>query len=174
MTAARPVLDAVFAVCSVLAVVLTSTTSRGDEVDECLARKQKDYESPQTFEQHGDITCGSADVVGIPPRVRTHDESGAVSYKAPPGFVIQNQSISSIQIQNVSQSSGSYGSPTIAPDGSVVTVPISCSGKGIGEGRAWQEIVVRGTIVRVASTEQIKQWAIECVKCVARQDCLHQ
>jgi len=167
-------LDTAVAAGSALAIALGSTASRADEVDECLARNQKNYENPQNFEQRGEITCGSADVVGIPPRIRTHDESGAVSYKAPPGFVIQNQSISSIQIENVSQSSGSYGSPTIAPDGSVVTVPIACTGKGIGEGRAWQQIVVRGTIVRVASTEQIKQWALECVRCVARQDCLRQ
>ncbi|WFU40135.1 hypothetical protein QA640_38965 [Bradyrhizobium sp. CB82] len=166
--------NALFAAGLVVAIVLSPTISRSDEVDECLAREQKAYENPQTFEQRGEITCGAADVVGLPPRVRTHDASSAVSYKAPPGFIIRNQAITSIQVENVSQSNGSYGSPTISPDGSTVIVPIACSGKGIGQGRAWQEVVVRGTIVRVASTEQIKQWAVQCVKCVARQDCPRQ
>ncbi|MDA9420991.1 hypothetical protein [Bradyrhizobium sp. CCBAU 53380] len=171
MPVPRSVSNLILAAGSVLAIVLNPTISRSDEVDECLGREQKAYETPQAFEQRGEITCGSADVVGIPPRVRTHDASSVVSYKAPPGFAIRNQAITSIQIENISQSNGSYGSPTISPDGSTVTVPIACTGKGIGQGRAWQEIVVRGTIVRVASTEQIKQWAVQCVKCVSRQDC---
>ena len=148
--------------------------ARADEVDECIARKQKDFESPQPFEQRGEITCGAADVVDIPPRIRTHDENGVVSYKAPPGFVIKNQSVSSIQIENVSQMHGSYGSPSITPDGTGVVVPIACAGRGIGEGRAWQEIVVRGFIEPVPSTEQIKQWAKDCVKCVVAQNCAAQ
>lgn len=166
-TTLAPLLPLLF----VMTAVVTPSIARADEVDECIARKQTAYEDPRSFEQLGEITCAAADVVGFPPRIRRNDERGSLTYRAPSGYTIRNQSISSIAIVNLSQNNGSYGSPSIAPDGASVTVPLACSGKGVGEGRAWQHIKITGTIVRLPPNDLLKQWGIECVKCVARQDC---
>jgi hypothetical protein len=85
--------------------------------------------------------------------------------------VIQNKAINSIAIQNVSQNNGRYGMPSISADGRTVTVPIACDGKGPGEGRAWQKIVVSGVILRVPSQDDLKSWVIQCVKCTAEKNC---
>jgi hypothetical protein len=153
------------------AILHVSTITRADEVDECLAKLQKAHEELQTFEQTGEITCPAGDVVGFPPQIRRNDRAGVVTYAAPTGFIIRNQSISSVQIENVSQNDGSYGSPSIAPDGGSVTIPIACKGKNPTEGRSWQHIRVTGTIIRVATSDMIKDWAVQCVRCVARRNC---
>jgi hypothetical protein len=136
-----------------------------------MAKLQKENEEARTFEQVGEITCPSGDVVGFPPRNRRNDRSSTISFAAPAGFAIKNDSINSVSIENVSQNNGSFGRPTITSDGSTVSVPIACNGKGVGEGRSWQHIKISGTIVRVPRPEDIKSWAIKCVRCMADKSC---
>jgi hypothetical protein len=145
--------------------------ARSDEIDQCMANEQAAFEAPQKFTQQGEITCPSGDIVGFPPRIRRNDRSGSVTYTAPEGTIIQNRSIGSITIENVSQSNGSYGSPSISSDGRTVTVPIACNGKGPGEGRAWQNIRISGMIVRQPTPDVLKKWAIQCVRCVVEKNC---
>jgi hypothetical protein len=150
----------------------TSTiAARSDEIDQCMAKKQTEFEAPQQFTQGGEITCPAGDVVGFPPRIRRNERSGAVAYTAPQGYVIQNRAIDSITVQNVSQNNGRYGAPSISADGRIVTVPIACDGKGPGEGRSWQQINIAGVINRSPTQDDIKSWAIQCVRCVAQKDC---
>jgi hypothetical protein len=155
----------------VLLLAVSTIAAQSDEIDQCLAKKQADYEAPQQFTQGGDITCPAGDIVGFPPRIRRNDRSGSVSYAAPDGYVIQNKAINSITIENVSQNNGKYGAPSISADGKTVSVPIACDGKGPGEGRAWQEIKISGVVIRSPSQDNIKSWAIECVKCVNEKSC---
>jgi hypothetical protein len=154
-----------------IGLIVSISQAWADEVDDCLARLQKAYESPQAFSQDGEITCPPGDIVGFPPRVRRDDRSGAVMYKAPPGYVIENKAVGSIGIANISQNNGSIAPATISGDGTTVAVPISCTGKGPGEGRAWQQVRITGVIVRLPSTEMIKTWALQCVRCVANKSC---
>ena len=128
--------------------VTFSTSAVADEVDQCMLQQQAAYEAPQQFTQYGEITCPSGDIVGFPPRIRRSDRKGSVSYTAPEGTIIQDRSLKSIVIENVSQNNGSYGSPSISSDARTVSVPIACAGKGPGVGRSWQHIRVSGVIVR--------------------------
>jgi hypothetical protein len=150
---------------------ISITAGRSDEIDDCMARKQATEEAPQQFTQAGDVTCPAGDVVGFPPRTRRNDRSGSVGYTAPEGRVIRNRSINAITINNVSQNNGRYGTPSISPDGRTVTVPIACDGKGPGEGRSWQNIEISGVTVHVPTQEEMKSWAIQCVRCVAEGNC---
>jgi len=150
---------------------ISSTAGRSDEIDDCMTRKQATAESPEQFTQAGEVTCPAGDVVGFPPRIRRNDRSGSVGYTAPEGRVIRNRSINSITINNVSQNNGKYGTPSISADGRTVTVPISCDGKGPGEGRSWQNIQISGATVHVPTQEEMKSWAIQCVRCVAERNC---
>jgi hypothetical protein len=152
-------------------LLLTTVPVRSDEIDQCVARRQAEFEAPQQFSQGGEITCPAGDVVGFPPRIRRNDRSGAVTYTAPSGFVIQNNSIGSISVQNVSQNNGRYGAPSISADGRTVTVSIACDGKGPGEGRSWQNINIAGVIIKSPTQNDIKTWAIQCVRCVAQNNC---
>jgi len=160
-----------FTIAMFLSFAMTASLAAADEIDACMSNLQKQYEAPQEFSQPGEITCGSADVVGFPPRIRRHDASGSVSFTAPDGMVIRNRSVNAIQIENVSQNNGRFGSPSVSADNRTVTVPISCDGKGIGEGRAWQSIKIHGTIVKLPTPNDQKSWAIICVKCVAAGTC---
>ncbi|WP_143273798.1 hypothetical protein [Bradyrhizobium canariense] len=154
-----------------LTVAYSTDVVWADEIDQCMTNLQAAYESPQQFTQEGEITCPAGDVVGFPPRIRRNDRSGAVTYMAPPGTIIQNRSIDAISVDNISQNNGRYGQPSISADNRTVTVPISCDGKGPGEGRAWQNIRIRGVIIRQPAAENIKSWAIQCVRCVAEKNC---
>lgn len=157
---------------SALAVVVATTGSaRSDEIDQCMAQLQAVYETPQQFTQQGEITCPSGDIVGFPPRPRRNNRSGSVSYTAPQDFIISNRAINSITIENVSQNNGRYGSPSISSDGRTVTVPISCDGKGPGEGRSWQNIRISGVIVRQPTADVLKSWAIQCARCMVEKNC---
>jgi len=155
----------------VLFFLIAYSPARSDELDACMAKLQKANEDAQTFERVGEITCPAGDVVGFPPRVRRNDRSSVVSFAAPPGFGIKNDSVDSISIQDVSQNNGSFGRPTISKDGTTVSVPIACNGKSPGEGRSWQNIKISGTIVKVPRAEDIKSWAIQCVRCIADKNC---
>lgn len=160
-----------FTTALMIGFAITARLAAADEIDECMSNLQKQFEAPQEFSQPGEVTCGSADVVGFPPRIRRHDASGNVSFTAPDGMVIRNQSLNAIQIENISQNNGRFGSPSISADNRTVTVPVSCDGKGIGEGRAWQSIKIHGTIVKLPTTNDQKNWAITCVKCIAAGAC---
>jgi hypothetical protein len=158
-------------VLTTVGLVFTSWPATSDEIDQCIAQKQAAAESPQQFTQAGEITCPAGDVVGFPPRIRRNDRSGAVTYTAPSGMVIRNRSIDAITVNNVSQNNGRYGTPSISADGRTVTVPIACDGKGPGEGRSWQNIQISGVIIHVPTQDEIKSWAIQCVRCVAEKNC---
>jgi hypothetical protein len=160
---------AIVVLLSMVAAAISPVLS--DEVDQCMAQKQTVYEAPQQFTQQGEITCPAGDIVGFPPRIRRDDRSGSVAYTAPAGSIILNRSINSIKIENVSQNNGRYGTPSISGDGRTVAVPIACDGKGPGEGRSWQEIRISGVIVRQPTSDDIKSWAIQCVRCVAEKNC---
>ncbi|MGY3236652.1 hypothetical protein ACVMAJ_003542 [Bradyrhizobium sp. USDA 4448] len=123
-----------------LAMAYSTPVALADEIDQCMAGLQAAYESPQQFSQEGEITCPAGDVVGFPPRIRRDNRSGAVTYTAPAGMIIQNRSLDAIAVDNISQNNGRFGQPTISADNRTVTVPIACDGKGPGEGRAWQNI----------------------------------
>ncbi|MGY2811967.1 hypothetical protein [Bradyrhizobium sp. USDA 4506] len=159
-------------VAALLLVMAHSTRAAwSDEIDQCMADQQAAYESPQQFTQEGEITCPAGDVVGFPPRIRRDDRSGAVTYTAPAGTIIQNRSLDAITVENISQNNGRYGQPKISADNRTVTVPVACDGKGPGEGRAWQNIRIRGVIIRQPTAENLKTWAIQCVRCVAEKNC---
>jgi hypothetical protein len=155
-------------------LALASGPVTSDEIDQCIAQKQTAAESPQQFTQAGEITCPAGDIVGLPPRIRRNNRDGAVTYTAPVGTIICNRSIDAITVNNVSQNNGRYGTPSISPDGRTVTVPIVCDGKGPGEGRSWQNIQVSGVIIHVPTQDDMKSWAIECVRCVAEKNCANQ
>lgn len=157
-----------------VSIVLASGPARPDEIDQCIADKQAAAESPQQFTQAGEITCPAGDIVGFPPRVRRNDRSGSVTYTAPAGTVIRNRSIDAITVNNVSQNNGRYGTPAISADGRTVTVSIACDGKGPGEGRSWQNIEISGVIIHVPTQDDMKSWAIQCVRCVAEKNCTKQ
>jgi hypothetical protein len=148
-----------------------SPALQADEIDDCVANSQKQYEAPQAFAQPAEVTCPAGDVVGFPPRIRKNDRSSVATYTAPAGHIIENKAVQSIVIENVSQNDGSYGSPSISRDGASVSVPIACNGKGPGEGRSWQNIVIRGAIIRSPPLEQLKSWVIQCTKCAASKNC---
>jgi hypothetical protein len=151
--------------------LIANVPARADEIDQCIADKQAAAEAPQQFTQPGEITCPAGDVVGFPPRIRRNDRSGTVSYTSPEGTIIRNRSIDAITVTNVSQNNGSYGTPSISGDGRTVTVPIACNGKGPGEGRSWQNIQISGVFIHAPTPEDMKNWAIECVRCVAERNC---
>jgi hypothetical protein len=144
---------------------------QADELDDCVANSQKQYEAPQSFAQPAEVTCPDGDVVGFPPRIRKNNRSAVATYTAPAGYIIENKAVQSIIIENVSQNDGSYGSPTISNDGTTVSVPIACNGKNPTEGRSWQNIVIRGTVVRNPTIEQLKNWVIQCTKCIGARNC---
>jgi hypothetical protein len=154
-----------------LCAALYATFAHGDEIDDCIAKEQRAYEQPQQFSTQGDITCPAGDISGFPPRLRRHDRQGTVSFTAPAGFVIENRAISSVVVQVVSSNNGTTGSPSLSPDARTITVPISCQGRGPGEGRAWHSVRVVGSIVRNAPPEMQKRWAIECVRCLVGKSC---
>jgi hypothetical protein len=157
-----------------LAAVLffsTITPAKADEIDLCIDKLRSAHEQPEKFIQQGDVTCPPGDIVGFPPRLRTENRESVVTYTAPTGKVIRNNSVSSIQIENLSSVNGSIGTPTVSADGSTVSVPISCRGKNVTEGRAWQEIRLSGTMIQLPSQGNLKNWAITCVKCVAANSC---
>ncbi len=152
-------------------VAAATGPARSDEIDRCIAQRQAAYEAPQQFTQQGEISCPAGDIVGFPPRIRRNDRSGSVTYTAPEGTIILNRSINSITIENVSQNNGRYGTPSISSDGRTVTVPLACDGKGPGEGRSWQNIRISGVIVRQPTSDILKSWAIQCVRCLAEKNC---
>jgi hypothetical protein len=146
-----------------LALVAIPTVSIADAIDDCVEAKQRAYEQPKAFSKSGRVTCPPADIVGFPPRERKHNRNATIVYEAPTGFSIKNNSVSSIQVKSVSDNSGSVGNLSLQGN-SRVSVNISCSGRGVGQGRAWQEIRIEGTIVRLPTTDHLKQWIRECIR----------
>jgi len=138
--------------------------AKADAIDDCIALKQQNFEARQTFIQSGSVTCPSGDIVGFPPRSRKHNRNGTITYTAPTGYVIEDKSVNSIVIENVSSNNGTHGAVNINAEKTSVSVQISCSGKSVGQGRAWQNINIKGAIVQAPSTEQIKQWVLQCVR----------
>lgn len=149
----------------VFSVVLIAvpTISFADAIDDCVEAKQRAYEQPKAFSKSGRVTCPSGDIVGFPPRERKHSRNVTIVYEAPTGFSIRNDSVSSIQVKSVSDNNGSVGNLSVQSE-SRVSVNISCRGKGVGQGRAWQEIRIEGTIVRSPTTDHLKQWIRECIR----------
>ncbi|MGI9487357.1 MAG: hypothetical protein ACR2RF_16065 [Geminicoccaceae bacterium] len=142
-----------------------------DEIDNCIEKKQTEFEDPQNFSQKGNVTCPAGDVVGVIPRTRKHDRNGTVSYIAPDGYQIENKSITSVQVSVVSSNNGGNGSASISENGKTASVDIYCRGKPPGQGRAWHEIVLSGTIIRVPNTDALKTWVLDCVRCVGTGTC---
>lgn len=145
--------------------------AKADEIDDCVSRLQSVFESSQQFSQEGEITCPAGDIVGFPPRIRRNDRSGVVAYTAPDGRTIVDRSINSINVINVSQNNGRFGTPSISSDRRTVSVPVSCDGKGPGEGRSWQKIQIQGSTIRNPTQDDLKSWILQCVRCVADKSC---
>lgn len=147
---------------AVLSLMSTSFV-HADAIDDCIEGKQRLFESPKAFSKSANVTCPSGDIVGFPPRSRKHDRNGTLVYEAPSGFVIQNTGVNSIKIVNVSANNGFIGSLNLETERRV-SLPFGCRGKSPGQGRAWQEVRIEGKIIRSATTDQLKDWVLECVR----------
>jgi hypothetical protein len=157
--------------CLFLLANLHCSDARADQIDACVSSLKSNFEARQQFSQDGQITCNPADVVGFPPRIRTHNANATITYVAPDGRTIENRSVASINVRNVSAVNGSISGPVISPDGKSVSVDIQCRGAGMGQGRAWQHIQIVGATIRTSSESQQKEWILQCARCVSSKSC---
>lgn len=151
---------------TVLCLFISSLTAQSlfaDEIDNCIAAKQAAFEQPKAFSKSGKVTCPSGDIVGFPPRSRKHDRNSTLTYNTPDGFVLKNTGINSVSATPLSSNNG-YVRAVDVKSNTEVSVDFGCRGKSPGQGRAWQEVKLQGTIVREASQDQLKDWIIQCVR----------
>jgi len=133
------------------------------QVDACVQRKIAAVEQRQPISNRGGVTCGSADVVGFPPRERKHDASGQICLTAPEGRALVNERVTSITVDVLSNNGGEHGN-VIAKDEKQACVHISCRGAGLGQGRRWIEISLRGETKASISQPALIEMAVSCAQ----------
>ena len=120
-----------------LAQPAISQNTRRDLVRKCVSQTTSDLQaqSARNVVASGGVTCPQGDVVGFPPRTRTHNRSGRITVSAGSGRVICPGSIPSVT--NVSDNGGSRGNFEFDSLRETVSIAISCRGSGPGGGRRW-------------------------------------
>jgi hypothetical protein len=158
----------VFVITGILAVGVASTassqTQRRDLVRACVEVSTAELQmaSKGSERKAGGVTCPSGDIVGFPPRERRHNRSGEISVSAPPDRVICPGSVP--QVTDVSDNGGSRGNVVISPNARTASVPVSCSGAGVGAGRRWfNATLVIQTCVMITE-EMILDATLECAE----------
>lgn len=152
-----------------LCTALSAGAAAADAVDACVAGKQRQAREMRTFRAEGGVTCPSAELVGFPPRERRHDRDAVVRYAAPEGWKIVNENVGSVTVRTISSNGGAHGDVTVARGDRSLSVRISCRGKGLTQGRAWQKIEVQGRIRREPTRDDLKTWIRACVLAEARR-----
>ena len=148
---------------TIMTAVVQVQVAMANPLDDCLDAKVREFEAANPFSHTASVTCPAADIVGIIPKERKHDRSTTVRYVPPPNFSIRVDAARGIpRVVDVSKVAGRIGSPNI--NEAQVTVGISCSGRPLGKGRAWQEVKIEGEIYRRATIDQLKGWLLQCAR----------
>ncbi|GAB6053885.1 hypothetical protein JCM17960_27050 [Magnetospira thiophila] len=146
---------------SVTSTPISASAQDGGAIEICISRGLATLKSEETFEQRGKVLCDSAGVGGFPPHEIRHDETAVVSFVPSIGKRIVPESV---RVKEISSSNGGYGNATVSEDERMVSVKIWCRGKGIGQGRAWEEITLSGkTVNNPGETEMLSIMRI-CLK----------
>ena len=109
-------------------------------------------------ESRARVDCPAADLVNF--SERRHNLNGAIKYVAPTGSVIVSAP-DAVSVEVMSNNDGVRGDIQISEDRTTATVPISCQGQGLGQGRAWFEGVLK---VRVVKQSDVLGATLECAR----------
>ncbi|HVY90922.1 MAG TPA: hypothetical protein VG942_18790 [Hyphomonadaceae bacterium] len=101
------------------------------------------------------VTCAIADVSGFPPRVRKHNKSKISSFNAPSGYRFVVSATERPHFTSTSSVHGDFDKTlAMSKEDTEASGRISCSGRGLTEGRAWQEIALTARIEPIPTSQQ--------------------
>ena len=154
------------AICATGAMSAAATGDAQDlTLDLCIAAHQLRYETPQTFEQSGSVTCPASRLGGFPPREIKSRRTATVSFVAPDGMIIDDRDGNA----PTALSGGGPVAITLSPDKTRVTAPVTCESAGIKAGTVSASVTITGQIIRQVTEDLQKDWLVSCALAAARR-----
>ena len=127
-----------------------------------ITTSEQQISSAITVENSGGVTCPPGDIVGFPPRERKHNRSGSISVQMGSGRVVCPGTVP--ELTNVSDNGGHRGNYQFATDGTSVSLQISCSGAGVGQGRRWFNATLRARSCVRITEDMILDATLACAE----------
>lgn len=156
----------IFTISAVISVsqIAYAQSDRRQLIRQCVevTTSEQQIASASTVESSGGVTCPSGDVVGFPPRERKHNRNGTITVPMGGGRIVCPGTVP--QLVNVSDNGGSSGNFQFATDGTSVSVPISCRGAGVGQGRRWFNATLQARSCVRITEDMILDATLECAE----------
>jgi hypothetical protein len=145
---------------SAAGLLLALTEAIGaDPIASCIEQLTGDVvaSSHQPFSTDGLVVCPPAESIGDPPVARRHDAETLLTWRAPPGMVVDLGSLE-VVIQNTRN--GTHEAPTA--EGNTVRLRLTCRGLQPGEGEAFHRVTLKGEIFRPLTPDMRSEIAADC------------
>ncbi len=140
---------------------IAQDAERRELVNACVAQRVSLFlqDNAREISADGGVTCPSADFTNF--SERRHNRSGEIRLTSPVGWQLCEGT--SPRLITVSDNGGAAGNFTITADRTSVSIPVSCSGAGIGGGRRWYNGTIAADICPILSDQERVDIVYECV-----------
>lgn len=152
----------------VLGTTLLSAHSQNNQkaelIRQCVRGELSDFQrtGPLRVEATGEVTCPAGDIVGFPPRLRTHDRGSVIVVKAGEGRVLCPDSIPIIE--NESNNGGTRGNFDYNQSKTEVSMSIGCNGAQASQGRRWYKATLVATSCPMVTQEVVLNLTLRCAE----------
>lgn len=154
--------------CTSIGLLITAVQAqnnpKGELVRQCVRGELSQFQQtgPIRVEATGEVTCPAGDIVGFPPRFRTHDRRSTIVIKAGEGRVFCPDSVP--VLEGESNNGGIRGNFTLNQQKTEISMPIGCNGAQVSQGRRWYKGTLSAYSCPMVTEEVILNLTLKCAE----------